>query len=345
MYTQTSTPDWRRVIQRNRRRTYCVILSFIGIFLCVGFCLDMVYIYNTAMLYNYRSMSLLGIAFDLLYYGYRFPYITVFSVIGASIWVIVTFLFHNKLMLTGTQYQEIRSEEQNPNLTRIYNVVEEMKIAANLHYMPKVYLMHAPYMNAFSSGISEKSAMIVVTTGLVEALNRSELQAVVAHELTHIRNQDIRLNLFVTSLSNFLMLMLEWLFWSALFSRNSNTSDSRNNGGSAGGVFLLVVILLRWILPVITMLLMLFLSRSREYMADAGAVELMRDNVPMGNALLKIQANHENPEHTQAYVKGQASEKLRRAAYIYDPESSDFFSTHPSLKKRLEAIGLKITGK
>ena len=250
------------------------------------------------------------------------PWATIISTVVALIWLLVTFSYYDKIMLAGTQYREIHANDPDPLCQRVYNVTEEMKIAANMPYMPKVYLIEANYMNAFASGFSGKSSMVAVTHALAQKLNRDELQAVMAHELTHIRNQDIKLNLFTVVLSNMMMFMLEFMFWSLLFGGN-RSSRRDNNNNNAMAIIFMVVMLLRFILPLITSMMMLFLSRTREYMADAGSVKLMRDNQPMANALIKISQNHETPETATSY-RQTSNERMRRASYLYDPASAKF---------------------
>jgi len=201
-------------------------------------------------------------------------------------------------------------------------------------------------MNAFASGYSEKSAIVAITSKLADALTRDELQAVMAHELTHIRNQDIKLNLFTMVLSNMMLIIMDMLFYSVLFSGNNRGGNNKNNNAAA---FIIVIMVLRYVLQIFTVFMMFFLSRTREYMADAGAVELMRDNMPMANALIKISSDSQTVE-SQTEYKNNRNESLRRASYIFDPLSagisasdmSDLFSTHPSLKKRLDSIGVNI---
>jgi heat shock protein HtpX len=216
-----------------------------------------------------------------------------------------------------------------------------MKIAAGMRYMPKVYLIEADYMNAFASGYSEKSAMIAITRGLLQKLDREELAAVMAHELSHIRHGDIKLTLIASVLSGLMLIVVDLLFYNVIF-------GGRRRGGG-GNQLLMVIILLRYLLPIITVLLMLFLSRTREYMADAGSVELMRDNHPLGRALLKISNDHQDNLTTYQQEYGRTRhEDIRRAAYIFDPISikadpvvsfTSLFSTHPSIPSRLRKLG------
>ena len=175
-------------------------------------------------------------------------------------------------------------------------------------------------------------------------LDRAELQAVMAHELSHIRHHDIKLTLTVAVLSNLLLMVIDVLFYSVLFGRGRRNN---NNG------LVMVIIVLRYVLPLLTVILALFLSRTREYMADSGCVELMRDNEPMARALLKIQDDHlaNAEEYSQEYGR-TPHEQVRHAAYLFDPSDMDpvkslnsAFSTHPSIMDRLKAIGFKIKNK
>ncbi len=339
--------DWRQIIAQNRRRTRAVMLTFILMYLVLGFIIDIFYqlpFYRSSM--GTENALNHWVWWDLakaLLTGKIFPYATFTAGIAAvlAIWIILS--FHNRIMLLGTEYREITPETaKNLAEKQYYNVIEEMKVASGLQFMPKVYLINAPFMNAFASGSSEKSAMVAITQGLLEKLDRDELQAVMAHELTHIRHQDIRLILTVSVLTNLLLLIIDLLFYNMIFSNR----DRRGNQ-----MFFLVIILLRYLLPLITTLLSLYLSRKRELMADAGAVELTRQNEPLARALIKIHGDHSQntEEHQMAYQKS-AHDELRQAAYIYSPKTAGInarpsftglWSTHPSLEERLKAIGYK----
>jgi len=163
------------------------------------------------------------------------------------------------------------------------------------------------------------------------------LQAVMAHELSHIRHHDIKLTLTVVVLSNLILMVLDMLFYSMLYKR-----ERRDNNA-----LFAVIMILRYVLPLLTVIFALFLSRTREFMADSGAVELMRDNEPMARALLKIQEDHVT--HAEEYSReyGQtAHEQVRHEAYLFDPSGidptkslSNLFSTHPDISARLKALG------
>jgi heat shock protein HtpX len=163
-----------------------------------------------------------------------------------------------------------------------------------------------------------------------------------AHELSHIRHMDIKLTLTASLLANMILIVIDIFFRSALQSSRSGQNRSRNN-------LLIFIVLLRFLLPIINVFLLLYLSRTREYMADAGAVELTRSNEPLARALIKISDDHalNKEQYTQAY-QSTPHESVRREAYFFDPMEAgikdissfnDLFSTHPNLEKRLQALG------
>lgn len=327
--------DWRLQIQRNQRRTRWVIIVFISIYMAVGLLVD------TFVLPSLHPQATVSQCLYALVTFKVAPYATLILAGLAIVSLLITFALYDRIMLLGTDSREITPEKATSlQEKQLYNVVEEMKVAAGLQYMPKVFIIEADYMNAFASGYSEKSAMVAITRGLMEKLDRPELQAVMAHELSHIRHQDIKLTLVVAVLSNILLMVVDILFYSVIFRRD----DRRSDNGLAT-----VIILLRYLLPIITVILALFLSRSRELMADSGCVELMRDNEPMAKALLKISDDHQAHAEKYAEEYGQtAHEQVRHASYLFDPSDIDpvkslssAFSTHPSIGERLEALGFK----
>lgn len=333
-YHATSA-DWRSQLKRNERRTRWVIFSFIALYIAVGLLVDVF------ILHSFYPQINLGRCLHLLLTLQAVPYATMLLGGIAIVSLLITYAAYDRLMLLGTESYQITPETaRNLREKQLYNVVEEMKVSAGLQYMPKVYLIEADYMNAFASGYSEKSAMVAITRGLFEKLDRAELQAVMAHELSHIRHHDIKLTLMVAVLSNILLIVIDILFYAVIF-KKERRGDNR---------LLVVIMVLRYVLPLITVILALFLSRTREYMADSGAVELMRDNDPMARALLKISNDHQqNAEQYREDYGRTAHEQVRQASYLYDPSSIDpvkslssAFSTHPSIENRLKAIGFRL---
>lgn len=332
---QAHVADWRGQLKLNERKTRRVIALFFLIYLAIGLLADTFIAHSTYPNVALEQLFIALISFKLIPYG------SLLMLAFAAISLLITYSFYDRLMLLGTEYHEITSQTaQNLMEKQLYNVVEEMKVAAGLQYMPKVFIIEANYMNAFASGYSERSAMVAITRGLMEKLDRAELQAVMAHELSHIRHHDVKLTLTVAVLSNILLIVIDVLFYSALYRRNDRKEDNR---------LFLIIVLLRYILPIITVVLTLFLSRTREYMADAGCLELMRDNEPMARALLKINEDHQ--QHAEEYRQeygNTAHEQVRRASYLFDPSNIDpvkslgsSLSTHPSIEERLAAIGFR----
>jgi heat shock protein HtpX len=332
-----SAADWRKTLRQNNRRTKIVIGIFILIYTLVGLVVDL-YIHKQLIQFPLKDALIMLLTFKVI------PMATLIMGGVAIISIFITFAFHDKIILFGTDYYEVNSntarsiEEQ-----QLYNVVSEMKIAAGLRYMPRVFIIDAEYMNAFASGYSEKSALIAITNGLLRKLERSELQAVIAHELSHIRHLDIKLTLMTSVLSNIMLIVINMLFYNVIFSGGDNERRRDNDA------LVMIIFLLRFLLPLLTVILLLYLSRTREYMADAGSVELTRDNTPLAKALLKISSDHEDNQQTYAALYGRtAHEDIREAAYIFDPAQAGIqvqksiaglFSTHPAIEDRLKALG------
>jgi len=333
-YTANTT-DWRGQLRKNERRTRWVIIFFMMLYLSMGVLID---------LYLYASVSTapLSVILKAILTFQVTPNATLISGGVAIVSLLITYALHDRIMLLGTKSYKITPESARTlEEKQLYNVIDEMKVAAGLSYMPKVYIIEADYMNAFASGYSEKSALVAITRGLLEKLDRSELQAVMAHELSHIRHHDIKLTLMASVLSNIILIVVDVLFYNVIYGRNRRVANR----------MFLIIIILRYVLPLITLLLIMYLSRTREYMADAGCVELMRDNEPLGSALLKIHSDHQQNREAYRNQYGQtAHEQVRRAAYLYDPlkagiepvkDISSLFSTHPSIKDRLKALGFE----
>lgn len=327
--------NYRQVLKTNENKTKVVVFLFLILYCMVGFIID-IFLQWPKLSSKFPEFRGLNGLFNAIASFEITPFATAIMVVIGMVSVLVTFMRHDKMILWGSDYIEINPDNGGLSLEekQLYNVVEELKISGGLKYMPKVYMIEADYMNAFASGYSEKSAMVAITRGLMEKLNRSELQAVMAHEVSHIKHMDIKLTLFVGVLANIILIVLDMLVDITRFS--SHGKD--NNANNARLVVMLIVLAMRLIFPMLTTLLRLSLSRSREYMADAGAVKLTRDREAMATALLKIHEDYNNYDYED---KGAS---VRQAAYIYNPIKSmfgDAMSTHPSLENRIKALGMR----
>ena len=255
--------------------------------------------------------------------------------VATVIWLVmmlVSLSAGDQIMLAASKAVPV-TQEVHPML---FNVVEEMKIAANLKKMPKIYIINDPAPNAFATGRSPESASIAVTAGLLSKLNRDELQGVVAHEMSHIIHRDI---LFVTlagvmlgSIVLISQVFLRGMFYSSLGSRRRYSSD-RSGGGQAQIVMFIVAILFAILAPIFAQILYFALSRKREYLADAGAVRLTRYPAGLAGALEKIGGTTINME---------TANKVTAPMYIANPfrgkKKVSLYSTHPPIEERIRIL-------
>ena len=261
--------------------------------------------------------------------------------IATVIWLILTlisFSSGDQILLAASKAREV-THDVHPQL---FNVVEEMKIAAGLPKMPKVYIINDPAPNAFATGRNPETASVAVTAGLLARLNRDELQGVVAHEISHILHRDI---LFVTLAGIMLgsIVLLSQVFLRGMFygsmmgSRRRYSSSSGGGGGGAQIIMLLIAIAAAILAPIFAYLLYFALSRRREYLADAGAARLTRYPEGLASALEKIAGD---PSPQLATVN-----KVTAPMYIANPfkrkgqrKLSDLTSTHPPISERIKIL-------
>ena len=236
----------------------------------------------------------------------------------------------DQLVLASSHAHEV-TQEQAPQL---YNVVQEMAIAANVP-MPRVYIIDDPSPNAFATGRDPQHSSVAITTGLLQKLNREELQGVLGHEMSHVRNYDIRFTMVVGVMVGSIALLagffLRYTFW---FGGGGRKSDRDGGGGGFGIVLLIVGLVMAALSYVFGALVQMAVSRQREYLADASSVELTRNPHGLESALAKISSDPE-PLHS---VNG-ATQHL----YIVNPlkkagGGSALFSTHPPILDRINRL-------
>jgi heat shock protein HtpX len=241
-----------------------------------------------------------------------------------------SFFGGDKLVLASSHAREVTAQ-QAPQL---YNVVGEMATSAGLP-MPRVYIIDDPSPNAFATGRDPKHSSVAITTGLLNKLNREELQGVLGHEMSHIRNYDIRFTLIVGvmvgSIAMLAQLFLRYTFW---FGGGRNRDDNNSGGGGLAVVFMIVGVILAILAPIFTAMVQMAVSRQREYLADASSVELTRNPHGLESALAKLAADKE-PLHSA----NGATQHL----YIVNPlkklgGGSALFSTHPPIVDRINRL-------
>ncbi|MGE0227568.1 MAG: M48 family metallopeptidase [Dehalococcoidia bacterium] len=259
-------------------------------------------------------------------------FVTTAAVIVAGLLSLISYYRGDSMVLAASKARQV-TEADAPQLM---NVVREMAIAANLP-MPKVYVIDDSAPNAFATGRDPEHASIAVTTGLLDKLNREELQGVIGHELGHVGNYDIRFALLVGVLVGSIALMadvfLRWTWWSGFGGRSR--SRDRDGGGAGQAIIFVVAIVLAILAPLFARMVQLAVSRQREYLADATAVEFTRNPAGLERALSKIAGDTEVLE-----VANRATQHL----YIVNPikkfeeRSKGMFSTHPPIVERINRL-------
>lgn len=253
--------------------------------------------------------------------------------IGAALWIAIAYVFHQKIIDAVTGGREVTRQQQ----PRLYNLLENLCISRGLA-MPKLKVMESDARNAFATGLNPRQYAITVTTGLLAGLDDAETEAVLAHELTHIRNGDVQMMVVAVIIAGVVGFFAE-LFFRLVFqvgvrfdgwgSRRASSSTDRKSGGGAALAILLAVALIAvaWAL---SLLVRLALSRAREFLADAGSVELTKNPDAMISALRKIERRGELPGATSGVME----------MCIDNPREgfADLFATHPSVEKRVAAL-------
>jgi heat shock protein HtpX len=304
-------------IQSNRRRSIALL---IGLFFLVY-----VLVYAGALLAAALSLdadldTLMRIAWiDLLKAA---P----FATIGTAAWIVIAYYFHQSMIDAVTGGREIQRSDD----PRLYTILENLCISRGIP-TPTLKVIESDALNAFATGMNAKQYSITVTTGLLDRLDDAEIESVLGHELTHIRNGDVRMMVvavvIVGVISFFAELVFRLWFYNG-FSFRGPRSDDRRGGGA--GVAILVAIALLVVAYLLSFLIRLALSRSREFLADAGSVELTKNPDAMISALRKIEGRGELPGATSAVME----------MCIDNPREGfgELFDTHPSVESRITAL-------
>jgi heat shock protein HtpX len=296
-----------------------------------------------------RRSSLLLIAAFLTFvavFGYVIGYAWIGDPVGAlfglglafvvgTISGVATYYGGARMVLAASRAKEITHDDAPV----LFNVVEEMTIAAGLP-MPKVYIIEDSAPNAFATGRDPEHASVAVTSGLLKKLNRDELQGVIAHEMSHVGNFDIRYAMLVGVLVGTTVLISDF-FLRGLWFGGGRGGGGREGGGYAQLIMMVVAILLAILAPLFARLLQLSISRQREYLADASAVRLTRNPRGLADALQKIGGDREVLE---------AANRATAHLYIVNPvkgfekRAKGLFSTHPPIEERIQILRSMETG-
>lgn len=281
-------------IAENKRRTIYIVIGFV---------------------------ILIGVIAAIFAYFYQDPWIAVWTIVIAIIYALIQYYAAGSLAMAMTGAREI-TKKDNP---RFYNIVENLSITTGLP-MPKVYIIDDKAPNAFATGRDPKHASVAATTGLISIMNDKELTAVMAHEMSHVKNYDIRVSMIVFGLVCVIGLISDLAFRMMFYG-----DRRRDNEGSPVGYVLIIVVAI--LAPIFASIAQMAVSRQREYLADASAVNITRYPEGMIAALKKLQS-HSAPMKSQNIAT--------EAMYINNPLRKGFFSnlfsSHPPIEKRIERL-------
>ncbi|HKW02502.1 MAG TPA: M48 family metalloprotease [Vicinamibacterales bacterium] len=308
----------------NRRRTWLVMAAFVAIFLVIGLGIDFFVIGDAQAYLPMATIVALAIgggrAWWSVKYGDR-------AVLGSA-----------DAQPVEDRISQAATEDDRLRYRQFQNVVEEMAIAAGVP-TPRAYVIPDDDPNAFATGPDPEHASIAATDGLLRSLNREELQGVVAHEMGHIRNLDIRLMMVVAALVGAIVLLADWSTRAMRFGGPRRVRRSGKGGGAAVLVFLAVWLVAAVLAPIIGRLLALAVSRRREYLADATGAELTRNPIALANALEKIE---DAVEPTPAIKRGTAhlciADPLGKRISERESFWSNLWATHPPMARRIAAL-------
>jgi heat shock protein HtpX len=310
----------------NRRKTWLIMMAFVVFLL------------------------FLGLGFDAFYVGAaggNVPIGTVAALGVGSVSALASYYRGDRAVLAATSARPIEevaagaADADKLKLRQLENIVDEMAIAAGLP-RPRVYVVPDSDPNAFATGRGPEHSSIAVTRGLLDTLDREELQGVVAHELSHVRNLDIRVMTVVAALAGAIALLSDWARRGMMWGGGSRRRDSGQGGGGSGAlgiVFFVIWLVAIALAPFVAQMLAMMVSRQREFLADASGAELTRNPIGLAHALEKIEGA---AAPTAAIKRGTAhlciADPLGRRMNIKEGFWSDLFASHPPMTARIAAL-------
>lgn len=254
-----------------------------------------------------------------------------FVLIGVAIWFLIAWAGHSTFIQMATGSKPLERTENK----RVYNLLENLCISQGM-VTPKLYIIDDDSMNAFASGINQKTYSISLSKGIIEKLSDEELEGVIAHELTHIKNRDVRLLIISIVFVGIFSFLAELAFRSLRFVGTGRRSGSDKNGKGSGAVILIAIVITA-IAYFISILLRFGISRKREYLADAGAAEITKKPYALASALRKISGDPmieavESRDVAQLFIENPKLSAHKSASW------DNMFSTHPPIEKRITLL-------
>ncbi|MGB7616336.1 MAG: M48 family metallopeptidase, partial [Pseudolabrys sp.] len=259
--------------------------------------------------------------------GYDFIKALPFATVGTVVWIVIAYKFHQQMIDAVTGAQPVTRQEE----PRLYNLLENLCISRGIT-MPTLRIADDDALNAFATGLNQKQYSITVTRGLINALNDQEIEAVLGHELTHIRNGDVRMLVIAVVIAGVISFFGELVF--RIFFQNVMWGGGRRSGGDGrkggAGIAIIIAIAIIAVVWILSIVIRFALSRQREYLADAGSVELTKNPDAMISALRKIEGRGEIPGANSAVMEMCIDNPRVGFANVFD--------THPPVEARVEAL-------
>lgn len=307
-------------IQSNRRRSLFLLATLFSLIYVLAFAGALG---AAALSYDWGLQALLEQALDDTIA--HAPYITA----GVLAWIWFAWVFNQRIIALAMPAHSL----ERSDAPALYDMVETLCISRGMA-VPRLAVLESAAPNAFASGVNDKQYTITFTRGLIDLLDPAELEAVAAHELTHIRNEDVRMMVVAMIIAGVVSFFCELLFRlmgrSGGFGSSRSSSDSQGKGKGGGAAAIAIALLIVAAAWALSLMIRLALSRSREFLADAGAVELTKNPDAMISALRKIEGKGEIEEAPSGVME----------MCIDNPRSgfADLFSTHPSMEDRIDAL-------
>lgn len=286
-------------------------------------------------------LGFIGLGFDYFYLGLfedgmMLPVGTIVAVVFGTAMAMGSLQSGAKSVLQSTG--AVPADPADPTHRQLINVVEEMSIASGMP-RPQVFVVPDPDPNAFATGKDPQHSYVAVTQGLLDTLNREELQGVIAHEMSHVRNYDIRLMTVVAAFVGSIVLLSDSARRGVRFGGLGGRSSKSRSGGALGGIVLILWLISIILAPLIAQVMAMLVSRRREYLADASGAELTRNPLGLASALRKIE-NAVAP--TESIKRGAAHlcivDPLGRPLNTKEGFAAELFGTHPPIEKRILAL-------
>lgn len=256
-----------------------------------------------------------------------------FVLAGVAVWFLIAYFFNSKMIEFTSGSHTL---ERSSNM-RVYNLTENLCMSVGMK-MPKLQIIESNALNAFASGISEKTYTVTITRGLMERLDDKELEGVIAHELMHIRNKDVRLLIVSLIFVGIFSIIVQSVFRGILYGAMGGGNRKRDDKDGGGGGAMIVILIVSVVAYFISLLFKLALSRKREYMADSGAVQMTKDPLALASALRKISGNSnvssvKNDDIKEMFIDNPPNDSMGFLGGL-----GGLFSTHPPIEKRIQIL-------